>query len=72
MENTVEQSLKASVGFFDVKQTTLDADIRKMEDKIKKQQTKVSTYQAQLEKKFGNMELVIAQMQQNYSSFLAG
>ena len=72
MENTVEQSLKASVGFFDVKQTTLDSDIKKMEEKITKQQTKVSNYQAQLEKKFGNMELVIAQMQQNYSSFLAG
>ncbi|MBE7711167.1 MAG: hypothetical protein E7Z92_03400 [Cyanobacteria bacterium SIG31] len=70
MENTVEQSLKASVGFFDVKQSTLDSDIRKMEEKITKQQAKVSTYQAQLEKKFGNMELVIAQMQQNYSSFL--
>ena len=72
MENTVEQSLKASVGFFDVKQSTLDSDIRKMEEKITKQQSKVATYQAQLEKKFGNMELVIAQMQQNYSSFLAG
>ncbi len=72
MESTVEQSLKASVGFFDVKQSTLDSDIRKMEEKITKQQTKVANYQAQLEKKFGNMELVIAQMQQNYSSFLAG
>ena len=72
MENSVEQSLKASVGFFDVKQSTLDSDIRKMEQKITKQQTKISNYQAQLEKKFGNMELIIAQMQQNYSSFLAG
>ncbi len=72
MENSVEQSLKASVGFFDVKQSSLDSDIRKMEEKITKQQTKVSNYQAQLEKKFGNMELIIAQMQQNYSSFLAG
>ena len=72
MENSVEQSLKASVGFFDVKQSSLDSDIRKMEQKITKQQTKVSNYQAQLEKKFGNMELIIAQMQQNYSSFLAG
>ena len=62
MENSVEQSLKASVGFFDVKQSSLDSDIRKMEQKITKQQTKVSNYQAQLEKKFGNMELIIAQM----------
>ena len=72
MENTVEMSLKASVGFFDVKQTTLDSDITKMEDKIKKQNTKIDTYRKQLEDKFANMELMIAQMQQNYSSFLAG
>ena len=72
MESSVEQSLKASVGFFDVKQSTLDSDIKKMEDKITKQQKKISTYQAQLEKKFSNMELIISKMQQNYSSFLAG
>ena len=72
MENSVEQSLKASVGFFDVKQSTLDSDIKKMEEKITKQQNKVATYKTQLEKKFGNMELIIAQKQQNYSSFLAG
>ena len=72
MENTVEMSLKATVGFFDVKQSTLDSDITEMESKIKKQNTKVETYKKQLEDKFANMELMIAQMQQNYSSFLAG
>ena len=72
MENTVEMSLKASVGFFDVKQSTLDSNIREMETKITKQNTKVNNYRKQLEDKFANMELMIAQMQQNYSSFLAG
>ena len=71
MENTVEMALKASVGFFDVKQGTLDSDIKKMEEKITKQQDKVARYKTQLENKFSNMELVISQMQQNYSSFLA-
>lgn len=71
MENTVEMSLKASVGFFDVKQSSLDKDITKQEDKISRQQSKISTYKTQLENKFSNMELVISQMQQNYSSFLA-
>lgn len=71
MENTVEMSLKASVGFFDVKQTSLNKDISKMENKITRQTEKVGTYRTQLEKKFSNMELIIAQMQQNYSSFLA-
>ena len=72
MENTVEMALKASVGFFDVKQGTLDSDIKKTEEKIKRQEASINTYKTQLEKKFSNMELMIAQMQQNYSSFLGG
>ena len=43
-----------------------------MESKITKQNKKVETYKTQLQDKFANMELMIAQMQQNYSSFLAG
>ena len=71
MENAVEQSLKATVGYFDVKTSTLDSDINSMEEKITKQQTSVDNYQAQLEDKFYKMELAISQMQQNYSSFLS-
>ena len=71
MEDAVEQSLKATSGFFDVKTSTLDSDIKKMETKIKKQNTNISTYKAQLEKKFSAMETTIAQMQQNYQSFLS-
>ena len=70
IENTVEMALKASVGFFDVKQSSIDSDIKNSETKIKKQQEKISTYRAQLEKKFSSMETLISQMQQNYSSFL--
>ena len=71
MESTVEQSLKAQIGFFDIKQSTFDSDITKKETKIKKANSNISTYRSQLEDKFANMELIIAQMQQNYSSFLA-
>lgn len=70
MENAVEQSMKASVGYFDVKNSSLDSDIKKMEDKIKKKNTSIETYQKQLENKFQKMEQMIASMQQNYSSFL--
>ena len=70
MENSVEQSLKASVGFFDVKTATLDSDISKMKSKITKQQTNITNYQKQLEDKFSKMELAISKMNQNYSSFL--
>lgn len=70
MEGAVEQSLQATTGFFDVKTSTFDSDIKKMEDKITKKNKSVQTYKEQLEKKFYKMELAISQMQQNYSSFL--
>lgn len=71
MENAVEMSLKAVSGYFDVKNSTLDSEITKAQNKIKKQQEKVSVYKAQLEKKFSNMENLISKMQQNYSSYLS-
>ena len=72
MEKSVEQMLSATTGYFDIKQSTLDGDITEIETKITKQNNKISTYRKQLEDRFSNMELMIAQMQQNYSSFLAG
>ena len=70
MEDSVEQSLKTNVGFFDVKTSTLDSNIKKMNEKITKQNTSIDTYKSQLETKFQAMEKMIASMQQNYSSFL--
>ena len=70
MENTLEQSLKSSVGYFDVKNSTLDSDIKKVNEKISKKNTSIEAYKAQLEKRFQAMENMIASMQQNYSSFL--
>jgi len=71
MENTVELSLQAVTGFFDIKQSTFDSDITKMEQKITKQKDKISVYKTQMEKKFSNMELLISKMQDGYSSFLS-
>ena len=70
MESAVETMLQAATGFFDVKQSTLDSDIKKSEEKISNQQTKIAAYKTQLEAKFKNMETLIGKMQQNYSSFL--
>lgn len=72
IEDTVEQSLKAVTGFFDVKTTTLDNNIKKTEEKIKKKNTNIETYKSQLEKKFQKMEDAISKMQQNYSKFTGG
>ena len=52
MEDSVEQSLKSSVGYFDVKTSTLDSDIKKMQEKITKQNSSITTYKEQLQKKF--------------------
>ena len=71
MESAVEQSLSATTGYFDVKTSTLDSDISRMEEKITKQNTNIETYRARLENQFYQMEMAIAQMQQNYSSFLS-
>ena len=71
MENAIEQSLTATTGFFDIKTSTYDSDIKKMENKITKQTSRIATYKAQLEKKFKAMEQTIAAMQQNYSSFMS-
>lgn len=71
MESAVEVSLKAATGFFDVKQNTLDSEIKKTEEKITKQKEKISTYKTQLEKKFQIMEEMMTKMQQNYSSLLS-
>ena len=71
MEDSLEQSLKAVTGFFDIKTSTLDSNIKKVNEKITNKNSSIQTYQAQLEKKFSNMELMISKMQQNYSSFLS-
>lgn len=71
MEDAIEQSLTATTGFFDIKTSTYDSDIKKMQEKITKQTSKITTYRAQLEKKFNAMEQTIAAMQQNYSSFMS-
>ena len=70
MESSIEQSLKASVGYFDVKTATLDSEMKKTNEKITRQSTNISAYKSQLEKKFQAMEQMILSMQQNYSSFL--
>lgn len=71
IENTVEQALSATTGYFDVKSSSLDNQISRQEDKISDEKSDIETYRARLENQFYQMEMAIAQMQQNYSSFLS-
>lgn len=71
IENTVEQALSSTTGYFDVKSSSIDNQISRQESKISDEKSDIETYRARLENQFYQMELAIAQMQQNYSSFLS-
>ena len=71
IENTIEQALSATTGFFDVKTSSIDSDISRQEERISNEQSDIDEYRTRLENQFYQMEMAIAQMQQNYSSFLS-
>ncbi len=75
--NGILSSLKTVVdnalytgGYFSTKESSLSNQISNMESKIEKRQASVDSYQARLEAKFAAMELVISQLNANYSSLL--
>ncbi len=47
-----------------------DREVKDIENKIEKQKKALERYRAQLEAKFASMDILIANMQQQYSSFL--
>lgn len=71
IENTIEQALSATTGFFDVKTSSINSDISRQEERISNEQSDIDEYRTRLENQFYQMEMAIAQMQQNYSSFLS-
>lgn len=71
IENTIEQALSATTGFFDVKTSSINSDISRQEERISNEKSDIDEYRTRLENQFYQMEMAIAQMQQNYSSFLS-
>ena len=71
---TYEAEAQGMMGMVKVAVTVTDTAIENVliAKQIESAQKKVETYRGQLERKFSNMELIISQMQQNYSSFLSG
>lgn len=67
LEKITEDSLATSTGYFDAKAKSYDKQIESIKTSITNAQMKVDSYQARLEKQFQNMELIISQMQNNYS-----
>ena len=70
VENLLESSLKSVTGYFDVTEKSIKSDINKTAMKITKANEAIEKYRAQLEKRFSSMNMMIAGMQQQYSSFL--
>ena len=70
VENLVESSLKSVSGYFESADKSYQKQITKLDNKIEKQKTALERYRAQLESKFSSMDILIANMQQQYSSFL--
>lgn len=70
VENLLESSLKSVTGYFDVTEKSIKSDINKTAMKITKANEAIERYRTQLEKRFSSMNMMIAGMQQQYSSFL--
>ena len=69
-EILVESALKGVTGYFDSTDNSYNRQIERIESQIVRQNTATDRYKARLEKKFSAMDMLVAKMQQQYSSFL--
>ena len=70
VEDLVESSLQSVSGYFATSDNTYTKKTREIERKIVNATKDIEKYRARLEAKFSAMDMLIAQMQQQYSSFL--
>lgn len=70
VENLVEQALQGATGYFETANKSFDNQIKRLNQKIDRANKAVDNYRARLESKFSAMDLLIANMQNQYSSFL--
>ena len=70
IETLIESTLRSVSGYFDSADDAYQREINALDNKIDKQKRALEKYRAQLEAKFASMDLLIANMQQQYSSFL--
>lgn len=57
-------------GYISTMEKTLNKNIQKLSDKISDANRELAHYRENLEKKFGNLELIVSNLQTAYSSFL--
>ena len=70
VENIVESALTGATGYFQSADRSYMNEISKLNEKIRKAQNDVEVYKARLEAKFSAMDQLIANIQNQYSSFL--
>ena len=70
VETIVENALATQSGYFSSAEKSYASKIQTLNDKISRANKAVEAYRARLEAKFKSMDMLIAQMQQQYSSFL--
>ena len=71
VETLLESTLQAVTGYFSATDRSYSDKVDKLERKIVKANEDIERYRARLEAKFSAMDMLIANMQQQYSSFLA-
>ena len=70
VEDLLEQTLSTGTGYFSSAERAYNKQIERYNNQITKANASVERYRALLERKFKSMDSLIAQMQQQYSSFL--
>ena len=67
LQTTVNHALNTENGYFATRLESLDSQMKNLNDKISLKTEQMYTYQERLEKKFQNMELMIAELQNDFS-----
>ena len=70
IEDLLIKSIDYSTGYFNTAKNSYSKQIANLNTKIKKATASVEKYKAMLENKFKTMDMLIAQMNQQYSTFL--
>ena len=70
VENLLESSLQSVGGYFASAESSYKREISRIDTKIVNATKDIERYRERLENKFASMDLLIANMQQQYSSFL--
>ena len=70
IESVLESAVGSTYGYFASADRSYSNQISRLDTKIKKENSAIERYRERLEAKFSSMDLLISQMQNQYSSFL--